>query len=100
MSEPQLIKNSDENRYELHVDGSRVGVVDYRIDGDVVDLTHTEVDPAHGGKGYAAQLAAFALDDAREEGLTVTPTCSYIARYIERHPAYADLLATRKHSSN
>ncbi len=93
MSEPQVMKNSDENRYELHVDGSRIGVIDYKRDGDVVELLHTEVDPSHGGKGYAAQLAVFALDDLRDAGLRVIPTCSYLARYIERHPDYQDLVA-------
>ncbi len=100
MSESQLLKNDDENRYELHVNGSRIGLIDYLRGGDVVELTHTEVDPAHGGKGYAADLAVFALEDIRDAGLTVTPTCSYIARYIERHPEFANLVATQPPASD
>jgi predicted GNAT family acetyltransferase len=51
------------------------------------------VDPAHGGKGFGQQLVAFALADARETGAKVTPTCPFIAKYIERHPDVQDLLA-------
>lgn len=100
MSEPELTKNTDENRYELRLDDARIGFIDYRRDGDVMELTHTEVDPAHGGKGYAAQLAVFALDDVADAGLSVEPTCSYIARYIDRHPAYAPILTTRTPTSD
>ncbi len=93
MSDPHLVNNRDENRYELHLDGARIGLIDYRREGDVVDLPHTEVDPLHGGKGYAAQLVVFALQDIRDAGLQVRPTCPYIARYIDRHPDYAALVA-------
>lgn len=89
MSETRLVKNVDENRYELDVDGTPIGVIEYHSEGDVVDMTHTEVDPEHGGKGYAALLAAFALEDVRDSGLRVQPTCPYIATYIDRHPEFA-----------
>jgi predicted GNAT family acetyltransferase len=38
-------------------------------------------------------VAAAALDDARERGLEVVPLCPFIARYIQRHPEYADSVA-------
>ena len=79
--------------YELLDDqGERIGKIDYRERSGVITMWHTEVDKAHQGEGLAAILVAAALDDARERGLTVKPTCPYIARYIERHPDYADLL--------
>ena len=90
MPETRLVKNAEEKRYELEVDGTRIGLIDYHRTGDVVDMTHTEVDPQHGGKGYAAMLAAFALEDVRDAGLQVQPTCPYIARYIDRHPEFAN----------
>lgn len=92
MSDPELVKNDEENRYELHVDGKQIGSIDWVRDDTVVELTHTEVDPAHGGKGYAATLADFALNDLRDAGLTVKPTCDYIAKHIEKNPEFASIV--------
>ena len=88
-----MMKNEDENRYEMHLDGTRIGIVEYVRKGDVVELPHTEVDPAHGGNGYAAQLADFALRDIRDAGLMVKPTCSYIAKHIDRNPEFGSIVA-------
>jgi len=81
------------HRYELTEDGTVVGFVSYRIDGGVIDLVHTEVDPEHGGRGLAGLLVAAALDDARRRGLSVLPHCPYVRRYIDEHAAeYLDLV--------
>jgi uncharacterized protein len=32
------------------------------------------------------------LDDVRAKGLTLTNFCDFVARYIDAHPEYADLL--------
>lgn len=93
MSDPQLSKNPAAQRYEIHLDGERIGFVAYRRDGDVVDLPHTEVNPLHGGQGHAARVVEFALRDIEESGLRVTPTCPYIARFIERRPEFQPLVA-------
>lgn len=93
MSALNLSKNEAENRYELEVDGERIGLIDYRATDSVTDMYHTEVDPAHGGKGYGQQLAKFALDDARARDLKVKPTCPFIAKYIAENDEYSDLLA-------
>lgn len=90
----EIRNNEDANRYELLVDDEVVGYLDYRRNVDnVIDMPHTVVDPAHGGKGYAAQLTKHALDDAREMGASVVPSCSYVAAYIEKNEEYRDLLA-------
>ena len=67
-------------RYELEVDGGRVGLVTYRMRHGVVELLHTEVDPDHQGEGLAAVLVRAVLDDARARGLPVLPFCPYVAR--------------------
>ncbi|MCC2592853.1 N-acetyltransferase [Tessaracoccus sp. OS52] len=93
MSETELVKNEDDNRYEVHVDGERIGFIDYVRDVDVIDLVHTEVEPAHGGKGYAQKLADYALADIRDTGLLVRPTCGFVAKHIDRNPEYGTLVA-------
>ena len=80
-------------RYELEVDGGRVGLVTYRMRHGVVELLHTEVDPDHQGEGLAAVLVRAALDDARARGLQVLPFCPYVARYVDGHrDEYLDLV--------
>lgn len=88
MSDPQLVKNDEEQCYELLVDDERIGRIDWKLDGNVVELVHTEVDPKHSGQGYAGMLADFALTDIAENGQLVRPTCPYVATHIKRNPEY------------
>ncbi len=93
MSETKLVKNEEENRYELTLDRARIGFIDYHRDGEVIDLLHTEVDPDHGGHGYAAMLADFALRDISQAALMAKPTCPYIASHIDKNPEFGSLVA-------
>jgi predicted GNAT family acetyltransferase len=78
-------------RFLAQVDGYE-GAVEYRQDGDRMEIVRTTVPEAIGGRGIAAQLVKSALDFAGANKLRVTPTCSYAATYIRRHPEYADLV--------
>jgi uncharacterized protein len=84
--------NPASSRFELHVGGELAGLVMYRLSGDVIDLLHTEVDPAYQGAGLASRLAQSVLDDARRRHLTVLPTCPYIRSWLGKHPGYWDLV--------
>ena len=90
MSEIEVIHNEAESRFEATVEG-RLSVLDYRRRGDALVFTHTGVPSELRGRGIAAALTKFALDHARDAGLTVVPQCSYVATYIERHPEYEHL---------
>ena len=82
------------HRYELRSGDQLVGFMDYRLHGDVLRLIHTEVPPEFDGQGHAGTLTRAVLDDARSRGLSVKPDCPYVAHYIEKHPQYADLVAS------
>lgn len=82
----------DRSRYELTSGEEVIGFIDYRLHDDVITMVHTEVGEQWSGQGHAGTLARSALDDARSRGLSVVPTCPYIASYIEKHPDYADLV--------
>ncbi len=64
----------------------------YRREAGILVLPHTLVPPALEGRGIAAALVKEALAWARQEGLRVRPTCSYVAAYMQRHPETQDLL--------
>jgi predicted GNAT family acetyltransferase len=85
-------QNKDKGRFELMVDG-HLAVADYLIDEDRMIFTHTEVPEALRGGGIAGKLVSFALETARKEGLKVVPQCSYVDRFLLRHPEYSDLRA-------
>jgi predicted GNAT family acetyltransferase len=55
---------------------------------------HTEVDPDAGQDGLGSTLVRAALDDVRGNGGSVVARCSFVRGWIERHPDYADLVAT------
>jgi uncharacterized protein len=84
--------NIGQQRFECSLDGL-LCVADYRIAGDVMHMTHTEVPPALGGRGIAAALVAAALEHARSGHLKVNPACSYVRLYMQRHPETHSLQA-------
>ena len=79
-------------RFEIST-GAGTAHLTYLRHGDVLEMVHTEVPGASEGQGYGAKLAEAALDYARGEGAKVVPSCPFVAAYIERHPAYAELVA-------
>jgi uncharacterized protein len=84
--------NKAAHRFEVAVDGE-VARADYRIDGSVMQMFHTEVPVAFEGRGIAASLVRAAIDYARENGLKILPACSYVRVYMRRHPEAESVLA-------
>ena len=91
---PQTRRNDAQHRYEIHSEGRLAGQLAWRDQAGVLDLVHTEIEPAFEGRGLAGQLVRFALDDARAAGRRIQPSCGYVAAWIERHPEYRDLVAS------
>lgn len=69
-----------------------VAVVTYERAPGTITFLHTVVPDALAGHGIGSALARRVLDDARRDDLRVVPRCPFIAAYIERHPAYRDLV--------
>lgn len=84
--------NRAESRFEVGVDG-HLAVAEYEVRGGEWVMTHTFVPGELRGRGLAEQLVRAALEHARAEKLRVVPACSYVAKFIERHPEYRTLLA-------
>ena len=93
--ETQVTHNQVESRYELRAGDETIGIADYRLldtdDGTVAEFHHTFVDPPRRGQGHAERLVRAALDDVRERGLRVKPTCWYVDQFLIEHPDYGDL---------
>ncbi|WP_017573884.1 GNAT family N-acetyltransferase [Nocardiopsis halotolerans] len=82
----------DQRRYEIRVDGEVAGFAEYILTEGLVTFTHTEIDPAHEGRGLGGALVREALDDVRSRDLDVLPLCPFVKGWIQRHPDYTDLV--------
>ncbi|HLT16945.1 MAG TPA: GNAT family N-acetyltransferase [Acidimicrobiales bacterium] len=89
----EVRRNDGAGRYELLLDGDLVGVADYQDAGDALVFPHTEIDPAHRGRGLGEVLVRAAMDDVRAAGRTVVARCWFVRQFLDANPAYADLRA-------
>lgn len=89
----QLIHNAAQNRYEFRLDGG-IAYVEYEPAGNgIYRLTHTIVPPEFEGQGIGRELVESTLEALREQGVRIIPQCTFIVRYIQRHPEWESLLA-------
>lgn len=84
--------NEDEKQFELHVKGG-MSFLEYYREGEKIYLTHTETPHELRGHGYAAELVKQTLQCAKDNGLTVVPSCSYVAHYVNEHPEWNSILS-------
>lgn len=95
MAEIELRNVAEQLRYVASLDGQDAGYVSYADRGNgVLDLQHTVVADSFEGQGVGGALVRGVLDDVRSRGGRIIPTCPFVASYLQRHPDYADLVAS------
>src|SRR5436305_12306404 len=82
---PVPLQNVTTGRIEIERNGE-VAYLEYSLDGNVLELTHTEVPNNLRGMGLASSLAETALHWAREKNLKVDIICPFVRTYVEKHP--------------
>ena len=92
IADQQLIVNEIENQFELQLEGGKA-VVEYILTGDKINLIHTEVPQQFSGKGIAGILVKKVLEYIKDKNWILTPSCSYVAKYVDNHPEYHSLLS-------
>lgn len=86
--------NEGHGEYRATLPGTdAVGRLTWKARGNARIADHTIVPPEIGGRGVAAALVDALVADARSEGFTIVPQCSYVDAQFRRHPEWADLLA-------
>ena len=68
----------------MHLEGN-TGYLEYELEGEEMDITHTIVPPLLEGRGIASALMKQALIYADQKHLKVVPICSFAAAYMRRH---------------
>ncbi|MFD5792070.1 GNAT family N-acetyltransferase [Streptomyces diastatochromogenes] len=89
---PTVRRVDAKQRYEIAVGGETVGLTAYRDRDDQRVFYHTEIDDAFAGQGLASLLVQQALTDVRNSGKRVVPVCAYVAKFLERHDEFADMV--------
>ena len=97
MREAITIKHSasqSEGRYEARVEGrDGMGKLTYlRVSPTKIVAEHTAVDDSLRGTGVATALVERLVVDARSNGVTVVPQCSFVVAQYERHPEWSDVM--------
>jgi predicted GNAT family acetyltransferase len=84
----------DASRYTLTINGQLAAVADYRINRGSISFTHTFTQVHLRGRGHAAELVEFAIDDVeRNTDLRVVPMCWYVQEWFDEHAERRALLA-------
>jgi predicted GNAT family acetyltransferase len=78
--------------YRASIDGATAELT-WRANGPVRIADHTFVPPDLRGTGIAMQLVEALIADARAQGFTIEPRCSYVEAAFRRHPEWADVRA-------
>lgn len=97
MADPIAVTRTDHTThgaYYADVPGTdRKAELTWRARGAARIAQHTFTPPEARGRGIAQALVEALVDDARAQGFTVVPACSYVAAQFKRHTEWAELLA-------
>lgn len=98
----EVQRRDGESRYVLlHHDGEGSPVQEAGVEAYVtVDSAgdadpqrvfyHTEVSEAYAGQGLGSVLVRSAVEDAIAGGYAIVPVCPYVAKWLTKHPEYAE----------
>lgn len=90
----QVVHDPKGHRFVIALEGHEAFLL-YRQSGNTLDFHHTFVPQVFRGRGLAEKLCQAGFAYAKANGLTVIPSCPYVAEtYLKRHPEYQALVKT------
>ncbi|RYD72793.1 MAG: N-acetyltransferase [Sphingobacteriales bacterium] len=89
-----LYNNEDENRFEMSFENT-TSFIEYKIEGNVISLLHTEVDASLEGRGAGTAIVEKTLKHIDAAGMQLLPLCPFVAAYIKRHPGWGKIVVAR-----
>lgn len=87
----QVIHKPSEKVFSLKLNDG-VGTVQYQKEGNIYNLMHTLVPDAYQGKGVGSHIAKEVLNYCQHNNIPVRITCSFLIKYIEKHPEYKSIV--------
>ncbi|AKK06852.1 putative acetyltransferase [Corynebacterium mustelae] len=94
MESPSITHEPENNRFVISVDGEEAGFAAYRPNPGNRDFNHTVVLEKFRGQGLSTPLIKAALDATRDEGLSITPSCPAVKRFINKNSEYRNLVGS------
>lgn len=91
----ELIHVVDQNKWLALNDEVQIGELLYKLDGDFLIISHTEVEAHYRGNKIAEELVLATVEQARVGHLKIVPECSFAGAVFERYPEYIDMLAKK-----
>lgn len=88
-----VLHDAAQRRFEIEL-GDSVAFAAYALHDNNIVFTHTEVPPRHEGNGIGTLLIKAGLGYARDQSLTVIPSCPFFAAYMKKHSEVRSLLST------
>ncbi|CAM4516068.1 hypothetical protein FHS16_003255 [Paenibacillus endophyticus] len=90
--EEEIRAQKQGNSYVLTTKKGTIGEITFTmVDVDTWVIDHTHVDGEYRGRDLGKQLLDFVVEEAREKGRKIVPSCSYALAQFKRHPSYADV---------
>ncbi|MGW2938410.1 GNAT family N-acetyltransferase [Streptomyces sp. NPDC001156] len=90
--ELDVLNDAEHGRWIAALGDEAIAELSYRFVGGRVVLLTTWVDPAYRKNRVATELVSRVLDEIRESGKKITIICPVVGEFIDRNPAYADLI--------
>ncbi|STZ76410.1 GNAT family N-acetyltransferase [Bergeriella denitrificans] len=81
---PTLRHQPEISAFILTDHNKEAGRLDYRLADNVMNIVHTEVNPAYQGQGLARKLVEAALAEADAQGLDIRADCDYARSVLAR----------------
>ncbi|MBS1585173.1 MAG: N-acetyltransferase [Bacteroidetes bacterium] len=87
-----VVNNKKDFRYEIALESGEYAYLQYRwLKGNMV-LMHTFVPKEDRGKGYATVIVKAVFESLRQKGLRAVVYCPFVAKYLETHHEYDDVV--------
>lgn len=87
-----IIHDREKSRFYCTIEDMEAEMTYRKVDKNTLNYNHTYVPEELRGKNIAGKLVKTALEYARDRGLKVIPTCSFVISYLKKHPEYDSLI--------
>ena len=90
------IEHDKNNTRFISTIDDNIATLDYSLTSqkNILNYRRTYVPPELRDQGIGASIVKFALDYAKENNYKIIPTCSFVKKFIEDHPAYKSIIAS------
>lgn len=75
-----------QDELQMFKDGEKVGYMSISIDGRLIDVYYTKINPELEGQGYAKLLLDELVRIAEEKDYMIDPECDFVRQQLENHP--------------